>query len=74
MPRAGASEDHPAGVGSLKEVARCRSPGHSVVLAVSFPVVGALIATHRPQNLIGWTFCAIGLSFALVTSAYEYAV
>jgi hypothetical protein len=48
--------------------------GHSVVVAVSFPVVGALIATHRPQNLIGWTFCAVGLAFALVTSAYEYAV
>ena len=45
--------------------------GHSVVLAASFPVVGALIATHRPQNLVGWTFCAIGLSFALVTFAYE---
>jgi hypothetical protein len=48
--------------------------GHSVVLAASFPVVGALIATHRPQNLVGWTFCAIGLSFALVTFAYEYGV
>jgi hypothetical protein len=48
--------------------------GHSVVLAVSFPVVGALIATHRPQNLIGWTFCAIGLAFGLVTFAYEYGV
>jgi hypothetical protein len=48
--------------------------GHGVVLAASFPVVGALIATHRPQNLVGWTFCAIGLSFALVTFAYEYGV
>jgi hypothetical protein len=48
--------------------------GPSVVLAISFPVVGALIASHRPQNLIGWTFCAIGLAFGLVTFAYEYGV
>src|SRR4029450_12258076 len=48
--------------------------GHSVVLAASFPVVGALIATHRPQNLVGGTFCAVGLSFAPATVAYEYGV
>jgi len=35
--------------------------GPIAVLALSFPVVGALIATHRPDNPLGWIFCAVGL-------------
>jgi hypothetical protein len=27
-------------------------------LTVAFSVVGALIASHRPENPIGWIFCA----------------
>jgi hypothetical protein len=44
------------------------------LFAISFPVVGALIATHRPRNPLGWIFCAIGLSQALVVFTFEYGV
>jgi hypothetical protein len=44
------------------------------LFAISFPVVGALIATYRPHNPLGWIFCAVGLSQALVVFATEYGV
>ena len=43
------------------------------IIAFSFPVVGALIASRRPGNAVGWIFCGIGLTQALVDFAYEYA-
>jgi hypothetical protein len=44
-----------------------------VLLAVTFPLVGALIASRRPGNPLGWIFCVIGLSQGLVTAGFEYA-
>jgi hypothetical protein len=44
------------------------------LFAISFPVVGAVIATHRPRNPLGWIFCAVGLSQALVVFTSEYGV
>ena len=44
-----------------------------VVLTVSFSAVGALIASHRPENAIGWIFCAAALFQGLPTFGYEYA-
>ena len=41
--------------------------------AISFPLVGAVIATHRPRNPLGWIFLVIGLSQGLVVFGYEYA-
>jgi hypothetical protein len=43
------------------------------VWAMSFPVVGAVIATHRPGNPLGWIFLVIGVSTGLVVFGYEYA-
>ena len=43
------------------------------VLTVAFSVVGALIASHRPGNAIGWIFCAVGLFQGLANFGYEYA-
>jgi hypothetical protein len=43
------------------------------ILAVSFPVVGALIATHRPHNPIGWLFCAVGVFQGLLIAAETYS-
>jgi hypothetical protein len=34
--------------------------------AMSFPLVGAVIATHRPGNPLGWIFLVIGISTGLV--------
>jgi hypothetical protein len=45
----------------------------SAEAALTFPVVGALIASHRPGNAIGWIFCVIGLSQGLVEFSYLYA-
>jgi len=42
-------------------------------LAVAFSVVGALVASHRPENSIGWIFCAAALFQGLSISGYEYA-
>jgi hypothetical protein len=55
---------------SFVEFANSLGPG--LILAVSFSIVGALLATHRPDNSLGWIFCAVGLSQALVTFAGEY--
>jgi hypothetical protein len=41
---------------------------------VSFSVVGALIASHRPENPIGWIFLAEGFCYGLLSVADEYAI
>ena len=43
-------------------------------LIVSFSVVGALIASHRPGNPIGWIFLAVGFFQGLLSAADQYAV
>jgi hypothetical protein len=42
-------------------------------VAVSFALLGAVVAAHRPENPIGWLFLAIGLSGALGVVSNEYA-
>lgn len=42
-------------------------------LAVAFSVVGALIASRRPENPIGWIFCAAALFQGLIIFGEEYA-
>src|SRR5215207_9350593 len=41
---------------------------------VSFSVVGALIASHRPENPIGWIFLAVGLFYGLLSAGDQYAI
>ena len=41
---------------------------------LSFPTVGALIAARRPENPVGWIFCAVGLASSISKFAQEYAV
>ena len=43
------------------------------VLTASFSVVGALVASHRPQNPIGWVLCAAALFQGTSNFGYEYA-
>jgi hypothetical protein len=43
-------------------------------LTVSFSVIGALIASHRPENPIGWIFLAVGFFCGLLSAGDEYAV
>jgi hypothetical protein len=44
------------------------------IVAVSFSVVGALIASHRPGNSIGWVFCAAAFFYGLLNAGEEYAI
>jgi hypothetical protein len=44
------------------------------VVTVSFSVVGALIAAHRPGNPIGWVFCAAAFLQGLLNAADQYAI
>src|SRR5215204_5943388 len=40
----------------------------------SYSVIGALIASHRPENLIGWIFLAVGFCYGLLSAADQYAI
>jgi hypothetical protein len=47
----------------------------NTVVALSFSVVGAVIAPHfPPQNPVGWIFCAIGLVAGMRLFVAEYAI
>jgi hypothetical protein len=48
--------------------------GIDIIYTVAFSTVGAVIASRRPHNWVGWLFLAAGLGFAIVGIAYEYAV
>jgi len=41
---------------------------------LAFPTVGAIVAARRPQNPIGWIFCAVGLSLIGGIAAAEYVL
>jgi hypothetical protein len=43
------------------------------VMALTFPTVGALIASQRPKNPIGWILCATGLFTGVRSFAEAYA-
>src|SRR5215203_3120478 len=43
------------------------------ILAISYSVVGALVASHRPRNPLGWIFLAVGFSQGLSQFAATYA-
>jgi signal transduction histidine kinase len=45
---------------------------NNAVAAVAFSTVGALIASRRPGNPIGWLFGAAGLLYAVMALASEY--
>ena len=50
---------------------------HSAVLSLAtlltFSVVGAVVASRHPRNIIGWILCTIGLVVGLGTLASGYA-
>jgi two-component system, NarL family, sensor kinase len=44
------------------------------VLTITYCVVGALVASHHPRNLIGWIFCTIGFLSALNMLSASYVL
>jgi len=45
----------------------------TAVMILSFPVVGALIASRQPGNAIGWIMLAVGVEEAISDMLYIYA-
>jgi hypothetical protein len=43
------------------------------LLMLAYPTVGALIASRRPRNPIGWLFCLVGLVVIVLSFATAYA-
>jgi class 3 adenylate cyclase len=51
------------------------APAIQVIEVVGFlgaPILGAVIAAHRPENRYGWLWCAIGLSLGMTFLAIAY--
>jgi hypothetical protein len=44
------------------------------LLAITFPLVGAVVAARRPRNPLGWIFCWIGLFYGLTVTGEAYAI
>jgi signal transduction histidine kinase len=45
----------------------------AIILGVSFPLVGALIASAQPKNAVGWVFIVVGLFQAIQISTEQYS-
>src|SRR5215203_4085237 len=43
------------------------------LLAVGYSTVGAVAASYRPENPVGWVLCSIGLSWGVAHFTSEYA-
>jgi hypothetical protein len=43
------------------------------LLAVGYSTVGAVAASYRPANPVGWVLCSIGLSWGVAHFTSEYA-
>jgi hypothetical protein len=48
--------------------------GFALIFVVVFSSVGAVVASHRPRNPIGWQFLAVGVLSAVQELAQDYAV
>jgi hypothetical protein len=46
----------------------------STLFGVGFPTIGAIIASRRSHNPIGWLLCAVGLVLGVVLFSSEYAI
>jgi hypothetical protein len=56
-----------------KDWASWQEQAGTTVVFVGVPIVGGLIASHRPANSYGWLWLALGMSFALMQFGQAYA-
>src|SRR3712207_2455909 len=40
---------------------------------LAYPTVGAIVASRRPKNLVGWILCGMGVVFGVGVFAEAYA-
>ncbi len=62
-------------VASLMIFASLNAPPDSVALEMAFlafPIVGAVIVSQRPTNMVGWLFCLAGLGTATTSFSAAY--
>src|SRR5215216_5561866 len=45
----------------------------NLITLLPFSVVGAIIASRRPRNTIGWLFCSVGVTIGVNAFAGDYA-
>ena len=48
--------------------------GWPAIIAVAYSTVGAIVASRRPDNRVGWIFCAAGLITGMLGFLTEYAI
>src|SRR5215207_9735592 len=46
----------------------------NTITAVFYPTVGALVASRRPENSVGWLLCLYGLVISISYFCAEYAI
>jgi hypothetical protein len=46
----------------------------NTLTAVFYPTVGALVASRRPENPVGWLLCLYGLAISISYFCAEYAI
>jgi hypothetical protein len=46
----------------------------NTIAAISFAPVGALIASRRPENPVGWLMCLLGVAFGIGHFSSQYAI
>jgi hypothetical protein len=47
--------------------------GYIGIALLAYPTVGAIVASRRPKNLVGWILCGMGLLFGVGAFADAYA-
>ena len=59
---------------AVPQVAEWGFRGFPAIIALPFATVGAILASRRPTNPIGWIFCVLGVTSGIQMAVEEYSV